>query len=132
MQECELVELVYKIRHEKCEGQRFEVKSASNGCPKRLYDTLSSFSNQNTGGTIVFGIDEESGFAVSGVYDVQDLQQRKCRQSSVRFSRPPRSTAKWSFPLKSPRRNLRSVPYSIAEEDASAVRSSAWAMRMNQ
>ena len=80
MQECELVELVYKIRHEKCEGQRFEVKSASNGCPKRLYDTLSSFANQNTGGTIVFGIDEESGFAVSGVYDVQDLQHRVAQQ----------------------------------------------------
>ena len=76
MQECELIELVGKIRHERCEGQRIEVKSAANGCPKHLYDTLSSFSNQNTGGTIVFGIDEESGFAVSGVYKKMHPRQR--------------------------------------------------------
>ena len=80
MQECELIELVEKIKHEKCEGQRIEVKSASNGCPKHLYDTLSSFSNQNTGGTIVFGIDECFEFSVTGVYDVQDLQHRVAQQ----------------------------------------------------
>ena len=125
MQESELIEIVDKIRHEKCEGQRIEVKSASKGCPKHLYDTLSSFSNQNTGGTIVFGIDEESGFAVSGVYDVQRSNVRKCRLPSVRFSRPPRSTARWSYPPKFPPRNPFSVPYSIAAEGGSAVRSCA-------
>ena len=80
MQENELKELVEKIKHQKYEGQQIEVKSASNGCPKRLYDTLSSFSNQNSGGTIVFGIDENAGFSVCGVYDVQDLQHRIAQQ----------------------------------------------------
>ena len=80
MQEIELVKLVEKIKSERCEGQRIEVKKASDGCPSRLYDTLSSFSNQNSGGIIVFGLDEEAGFTVSGVYDVQDLQQRVTRQ----------------------------------------------------
>jgi ATP-dependent DNA helicase RecG len=80
MQEQELTRLVEKIRVEKCEGQRIEVKKASEGCPSRLYDTLSSFSNQNTGGVIVFGLDEEAGFAVTGVYDVQDLQHRVTQQ----------------------------------------------------
>ncbi len=80
MQENELKQFVVKIRHEKCEGQQIEVKSASKGCPTHLYDTLSSFSNQNTGGTIIFGIDEKSDFAVSGVYDVQDLQHRVTQQ----------------------------------------------------
>ena len=37
MQEQELTRLVEKIRAEKCEGQRIEVKKASEGCPSRLY-----------------------------------------------------------------------------------------------
>lgn len=35
-----------------------ELKAAHEGCPKRLYDTLSAFSNQDTGGVILFGVDE--------------------------------------------------------------------------
>ena len=46
------------------------------GCPKRLYDTLSSFSNQDDGGIIIFGVDEEHGYQESGVYDAQDLQKK--------------------------------------------------------
>lgn len=80
MQENELKELVERIKRRKYEGQQIEVKSASNGCPKRLYDTLSSFSNQNIGGTIVFGIEENAGFSVCGVYNVQDLQQKVAQQ----------------------------------------------------
>ena len=33
MQEEELANLVAKIRRERCEGQRIEVKSAAEGCP---------------------------------------------------------------------------------------------------
>ena len=80
MQEEELANLVAKIRRERCEGQRIEVKSAAEGCPAHLYDTLSSFSNQDDGGVIVFGLDERQDFALVGVYDVQDLQQRVVRQ----------------------------------------------------
>lgn len=36
-----------EIQKYKCETQILELKSAENGCPKRLYDTLSSFSNQD-------------------------------------------------------------------------------------
>lgn len=42
----------------KAEGQTIEVKAAKGGCPRKLYDTLSSFSNQDIGGIIVFGINE--------------------------------------------------------------------------
>ena len=59
MQEVELQELVKKIQSRKCEGQEIEVKKAFKDCPTSLYDTLSSFSNQNTGGIIVFGLDED-------------------------------------------------------------------------
>lgn len=65
-----------EIQKHKCETQILELKSAENGCPKRLYDTLSSFSNQDDGGTIVFGIDEKSDYKEIGVYDAQDIQKK--------------------------------------------------------
>ena len=55
----ELIELLNKIQKTKCETQTLELKSAKNGYPKRLYDSLSSFSNQENGGVIVLGVDEK-------------------------------------------------------------------------
>ena len=52
------------------------MKSARQGCPERLYDTFSAFANQDDGGVIVFGLDEKSGFAQTGVYDAQNLQTK--------------------------------------------------------
>lgn len=52
------------------------MESARQGCPERLYDTFSAFSNQDDGGVIIFGLDEKSGFAQTGVYDAQDLQTK--------------------------------------------------------
>lgn len=74
MQEKDLKDLVEKIISEKHEGKSIELKSAEYDCPKRLYDTLSSFSNQDDGGIIVFGVDEKNDYNLVGVYDPQDLQ----------------------------------------------------------
>lgn len=60
----------------KCKNAEFELKSAEQGCPKRLYDSLSSFSNQDDGGIIVFGIDEKQDYKEVGVYDAQDIQKK--------------------------------------------------------
>lgn len=79
----ELNNLLDKIQKLKCETQTIEIKSAKNGCPTRLYDTLSSFSNQDDGGIIVFGVDETNNFTEVGVYDAQDLQKHiveQCKQ----------------------------------------------------
>ena len=79
----DLLELVNATVHQKTEGQTLEVKAAHEGCPKGLYDTLSSFSNQDSGGVLLFGLDEEQGFQVVDVYDLQDLQKtvtEKCNQ----------------------------------------------------
>ena len=79
----ELLELVDRVCARKSEEQTIEVKAAHDGVPRHLYDTLSSFSNQDQGGVIIFGIDEKNGFARVGVYDPQDLQQKvteQCRQ----------------------------------------------------
>lgn len=69
----ELRELLTQVQNIHAETQTLELKSAAKGCPTRLYDTLSGFSNQDEGGTILFGVDEQSGFAETGVYDAQDL-----------------------------------------------------------
>ena len=60
----------------KCETSTLEIKSAEQGCPQRLYDTLSSFSNQDDGGIIIFGVDEKHGYKEVGVYDPQDIQKK--------------------------------------------------------
>lgn len=77
----ELYERLNEIQKIKCETQNYEYKSAHIGCPKRLYDTLSSFSNQDEGGIIFFGIDEEQNYKEVGVYDAQDLQKKINEQS---------------------------------------------------
>ena len=76
MVEQELWNLIQKIQKQGCEAQTIEVKSAHIGCPEKLYDTISSFSNQNSGGVFVFGLDERENFREVGVYDAQDLQKK--------------------------------------------------------
>lgn len=83
MQAETLLKLVQDIHKGQTETQTIELKSAKEGCPTRLFDTLSSFSNQDEGGIIIFGIDESNNYAISGVYDPQDLQKRvteQCKQ----------------------------------------------------
>lgn len=79
----ELLDILSEIQTRKCETRIMEIKAAKYGCPKRLYDTLSSFSNQDDGGVIVFGVDEEDNYRECGVYDPQDLQTQinhQCHQ----------------------------------------------------
>ena len=83
MQIEELQALIERVRESKHESQILELKSAHSGCPTKLYPVLSSFSNQDDGGVILFGLDEESDFDVTGVYDPQDLQKKvieQCKQ----------------------------------------------------
>ncbi len=80
MLESELIKLIEDIQLNKTESNYIEVKSARNGCPK-IFDTLSSFSNQQNGGTIIFGVDENDDYNVCGVYDAADLQKKIMEQS---------------------------------------------------
>ena len=72
----ELLEKLELIQKMKCETQTLELKSANIGCPKRLYDSLSSFSNQDEGGIIIFGVDETQDYKEVGVYNPQDIQKK--------------------------------------------------------
>ena len=83
MQAEDLKKMVLDIKKIKAETQTIELKAATQGCPTRLFDSLSSFSNQDEGGTIIFGVDEKDNYAVKGVYDAQDLQKKvteQCKQ----------------------------------------------------
>ena len=77
----ELNTMIEQVLSNKCELQYVELKKAGKGTPEKLYDTLSSFSNQYGGGTIIFGIDEKAGYEVTGVYDTQDLQTKVTQQA---------------------------------------------------
>lgn len=56
--------------------QLVEAKRALREMPTDLVETLSAFSNTADGGAILLGVDESSGFAVTGVEDVDRLSSR--------------------------------------------------------
>lgn len=85
----ELIEKLEFIQKMKCETQSLELKSAEQGCPKRLYDSLSSFSNQDEGGIIIFGVDESQDYKEVGVYDPQDIQ-KKINEQCLQMDPPVR------------------------------------------
>ncbi len=72
----ELIEKLEMIQKMKSETSTLELKSAEKGYPQHLYDSLSSFSNQDEGGIIIFGIDEKQDYKEVGVYDSQDIQKK--------------------------------------------------------
>lgn len=80
MQQEQLIALVDRVRKYKCEMQTLELKAAHVGAPTKLFDTLSSFSNQDDGGVILFGLSEKDCYDVVGVYDPQDIQSRVAEQ----------------------------------------------------
>lgn len=76
----ELAAILEKVTTQRSETQTLEIKAAHDGNLKNLYDTLSSFSNQDEGGIILFGLDESKGFEKVGVYDPVDLQNKVVEQ----------------------------------------------------
>jgi ATP-dependent DNA helicase RecG len=80
MTDVELKELLNYVQRLKTETPTLEIKCAKKGTPEKLYDTLSSFSNQDDGGIILFGVDEKDNFTETGVYDARDLQRHVSEQ----------------------------------------------------
>lgn len=76
----ELRELLEEVQRIRCETQTIELKKAEISYPTKIYDTLSAFSNQDEGGIILFGIYEAEDFALTGVYDPQDLMKHITEQ----------------------------------------------------
>lgn len=70
----ELHEILRQLRQHGSEVAGVEAKCARDQLPRRLWETLSAFSNTASGGVIVLGVDEESGFAVTGIGPAAKLQ----------------------------------------------------------
>ena len=75
-----IIKIVEELQQFRCERQAIKAKTAHSSYPTKLYDTISSFSNQDSGGVIIFGLDENKDFEIVGVYDAQDLMQRVAEQ----------------------------------------------------
>ena len=76
MTEQELLTKLKMVQEMRAETNTLELKAAEKGCPQHLYDSFSSFSNQDEGGIIIFGVDEKQNFKEVGVYDSQDIQKK--------------------------------------------------------
>ena len=50
--------ILAQIQVLKSETQNMQYKTAAKGEPHKLYDTLSSFSNQDEGGIFILGLDQ--------------------------------------------------------------------------
>lgn len=71
----ELDEILEDLRVSRAEDAHVEAKAAGGGLPRRLWETLSAFSNSRGGGVVILGVNESAGFAVTGVADPGRVQQ---------------------------------------------------------
>lgn len=70
----DIIKLIVDLQTNRSEVADVEAKKAETEPPRRLYESLSSLSNRNGGGVILFGVDETQGFRVVGVTNLAKLQ----------------------------------------------------------
>jgi ATP-dependent DNA helicase RecG len=71
----ELLELLESLRTVETDSLHIKAKRAENDLPRRLWETLSAFSNTPGGGVLILGLDEAAGFDVVGVRNPAKIQQ---------------------------------------------------------
>lgn len=89
MQKTDFDELLRKLKSSGSESRRVEAKRARGECPKKLWETLSAFSNSPDGGVILLGVDEAEGFSAPGVGKVDKVQaelESICSQMEPRLT----------------------------------------------
>src|SRR4051812_47964089 len=75
MTSVEIAEIIESLRRSRTDNVRVEAKRAERELPKRLWETLSAFANTRGGGVIVLGLDQETGFSVTGVQNAAKVMQ---------------------------------------------------------
>ncbi|MDR0990433.1 MAG: ATP-binding protein, partial [Propionibacteriaceae bacterium] len=83
----ELHDVLSALRERGGDSTLIEVKSAAGVVPQ-LAETLCAFGNMPEGGTIIFGVDEKQGFAVTGVSDVAHLEAGVAAQARTSVTPP--------------------------------------------
>ncbi len=74
-----LNEIMAYMRQVGSDTQDYEVKEAKGGLPKTLCETLSAFSN-GSGGFVILGVSERSGFTPVEGFDVGRMQDSFCSE----------------------------------------------------
>jgi len=74
MTEEEVDEIILTLQTQAADTTGVEAKRSADALPRSVRETLSSFSNSPGGGIIVLGVDESTGFAVTGLTDPGKIQ----------------------------------------------------------
>ncbi|HWK89593.1 MAG TPA: ATP-binding protein, partial [Longimicrobium sp.] len=74
MTEEELHDTLRQLQQRATESPGVEAKSARDELPRKLWETMSAFSNSTGGGVLLLGVDERARFAVTGVANPAKLQ----------------------------------------------------------
>lgn len=75
MTTAELQALIRSLQEFRTDLLHVEAKRAEAELPKRIWETLSAFSNTPGGGVLILGLDESAGFAASGVRNPKKAMQ---------------------------------------------------------
>jgi ATP-dependent DNA helicase RecG len=84
----ELMGLLTALRTYGAEDTGVEAKRASTQLPSTTVETFSAFANTPGGGMLLLGVDESSGFAVTGVGDPAKIQQDLGGAARTRLTPP--------------------------------------------
>ncbi len=71
----ELQEQIDQMQRVKTDLTHVEAKLAASELPKRIWETLSAFSNTAKGGALILGVSEESGFEIVGVKNPKKINR---------------------------------------------------------
>ena len=74
MTDDEVIEHIEALRQTTTDTANVEAKRSEKALPKSIRNTLSSFSNTAGGGVVLLGVNEASGFPVTGVDDPKKVQ----------------------------------------------------------
>jgi ATP-dependent DNA helicase RecG len=74
MRDLEIREIIAQLRGVGADLTHIEAKAAQSELPKRLWETISAFSNTRGGGTMLLGVSEDANFAITGVTNASKMQ----------------------------------------------------------
>lgn len=81
--------LLDALRVHRGDSTLVEVKRAAGGLPSNTASTVCAFANMPDGGTVLLGVDEASGFAVTGVADPAGMEAALVNQARSQVTPAP-------------------------------------------